>query len=174
MLELPQLTHRSQFVDYDSVHRDEFRRSRWYFPGLASATAACFTHPLELMKVYRQTKVKGQAYPEKRILKIFKKIVQKEGPRGLYFGISAAMFRQMTYLTSRFNLYEGFKKNVNGPMSFCDIVSRRESSNMQTEHVIIALLTPAAENPFNILKNCTFIEGERVRIFLSDASHRKQ
>jgi dicarboxylate transporter 10 len=28
---------------------------RWYFGGLASAIAACFTHPLDLIKVQLQT-----------------------------------------------------------------------------------------------------------------------
>lgn len=31
------------------------RQSRWYFGGLASGGAACFTHPLDLVKVTLQT-----------------------------------------------------------------------------------------------------------------------
>ena len=31
------------------------RQSRWYFGGLASAGAACITHPLDLLKVHLQT-----------------------------------------------------------------------------------------------------------------------
>ena len=31
------------------------RKSRWYFGGLASAGAACVTHPLDLLKVHLQT-----------------------------------------------------------------------------------------------------------------------
>lgn len=33
----------------------EVRISRWYFGGLASAGAACVTHPLDLLKVQMQT-----------------------------------------------------------------------------------------------------------------------
>lgn len=33
----------------------EVRVSRWYFGGLASAGAACITHPLDLLKVQMQT-----------------------------------------------------------------------------------------------------------------------
>lgn len=33
----------------------EKRLPRWYFGGLASAGAACFTHPLDLIKVHLQT-----------------------------------------------------------------------------------------------------------------------
>lgn len=33
----------------------EIRQSKWYFGGLASAGAACVTHPLDLLKVQMQT-----------------------------------------------------------------------------------------------------------------------
>lgn len=33
----------------------EVRVSKWYFGGLASAGAACITHPLDLLKVQMQT-----------------------------------------------------------------------------------------------------------------------
>lgn len=33
----------------------EVRVSSWYFGGLASAGAACITHPLDLLKVQMQT-----------------------------------------------------------------------------------------------------------------------
>lgn len=33
----------------------EVRVSQWYFGGLASAGAACVTHPLDLLKVQMQT-----------------------------------------------------------------------------------------------------------------------
>lgn len=33
----------------------EVRVSQWYFGGLASAGAACITHPLDLLKVQMQT-----------------------------------------------------------------------------------------------------------------------
>lgn len=33
----------------------EVRISLWYFGGLASAGAACITHPLDLLKVQMQT-----------------------------------------------------------------------------------------------------------------------
>ena len=31
--------------------REKKRAARWYFGGLASASAACCTHPLDLVKV---------------------------------------------------------------------------------------------------------------------------
>ena len=33
----------------------EKRLARWYFGGLASAGAACVTHPLDLVKVFANT-----------------------------------------------------------------------------------------------------------------------
>lgn len=33
----------------------EVKISKWYFGGLASAGAACITHPLDLLKVQMQT-----------------------------------------------------------------------------------------------------------------------
>lgn len=33
----------------------QMRQSRWYFGGVASGGAACFTHPLDLLKVTLQT-----------------------------------------------------------------------------------------------------------------------
>lgn len=49
--------------------------SRWYFGGLASAGAACCTHPLDLIKVHLQTQQEGKV----SIWQLTKKIVQKQG-----------------------------------------------------------------------------------------------
>lgn len=35
--------------------RREDKLARWWFGGTASACAACFTHPLDLLKVHLQT-----------------------------------------------------------------------------------------------------------------------
>ena len=37
------------------MQKNSQRQSRWYFGGLASAGAACVTHPLDLLKVHLQT-----------------------------------------------------------------------------------------------------------------------
>lgn len=53
----------------------EKRVPRWYFGGLASAGAACFTHPLDLIKVHLQTQ------QEKKLgfVAMTVRIVKKEG-----------------------------------------------------------------------------------------------
>ncbi|KAJ8957453.1 hypothetical protein NQ318_004934 [Aromia moschata] len=87
----------------------ERRVSRWYFGGVAAATATCFTHPLDLIKVLLQT----QHGPEKpSIVQLTKEVVRKNGILGLYAGISAALLRQLTYSTSRFAIYEIAKQNL--------------------------------------------------------------
>ncbi|KAJ8979394.1 hypothetical protein NQ317_015823 [Molorchus minor] len=52
----------------------EKRISRWYFGGIASAGAACFTHPLDLLKVHLQTQQEGKL----SILQLTKDIVRKQ------------------------------------------------------------------------------------------------
>lgn len=42
------------------TRRREDKLSRWWFGGTASACAACFTHPLDLLKVHLQTQAKGK------------------------------------------------------------------------------------------------------------------
>jgi len=82
--------------------------SRWYFGGLASAGAACCTHPLDLLKVHLQTQQDGKI----GILKQTVKIVKGEGVLALYNGLSASLVRQLTYSTTRFAIYEVSKQSV--------------------------------------------------------------
>jgi len=93
------------------------RMSRWYFGGLASAGAACCTHPLDLIKVHLQTQQQGKIGVVEQTIKI----VKGEGFLGLYNGLSASLVRQLTYSTTRFAIYEVAKQKVspNGePISF--------------------------------------------------------
>lgn len=53
----------------------ERRLPRWYFGGLASAGAACCTHPLDLIKVHLQTQQEGKV----SIISLTKNIIKKEG-----------------------------------------------------------------------------------------------
>ncbi|XP_049869273.1 mitochondrial dicarboxylate carrier-like isoform X2 [Pectinophora gossypiella] len=80
----------------------ESRISRWYFGGIASAGAACCTHPLDLLKVQMQTQ-KGKNIT---VLKVAKNVVRQQGIIGLYNGISASVLRQLTYSMARFGVYD--------------------------------------------------------------------
>lgn len=55
----------------------EKRISRWYFGGLASAGAACCTHPLDLLKVTLQT----QQETKLSMAQLTGKIVRQQGQR---------------------------------------------------------------------------------------------
>lgn len=79
------------------------RVGRWYFGGLASAGAACCTHPLDLLKVHLQTAGAGSNVG---IVKQTVGIVKGQGILALYSGLSASLVRQLTYSTTRFAIYE--------------------------------------------------------------------
>lgn len=51
------------------------RVPRWYFGGIASATAACCTHPLDLLKVHLQTQQEGKL----GLVHMAKFVVKKHG-----------------------------------------------------------------------------------------------
>ncbi len=82
---------------------DSKRVGRWYFGGLASAGAACCTHPLDLLKVHLQTTA---AKEKLGIVSQTVKIVRGDGLLALYNGLSASLVRQLTYSTTRFAIYE--------------------------------------------------------------------
>ncbi|CAG9812464.1 unnamed protein product [Phaedon cochleariae] len=86
----------------------EKKLARWYFGGLASAGAACCTHPLDLIKVHLQTQQEGKI----SILRLTADIVKKQGILALYSGLSASLCRQLTYSTTRFGIYEVAKQNL--------------------------------------------------------------
>ncbi|XP_071443757.1 mitochondrial dicarboxylate carrier isoform X1 [Hetaerina americana] len=84
------------------------RLSKWYFGGLASAGAACCTHPLDLLKVHLQTQQEGKL----SIIRLTFNIVKQQGVLALYNGLSASLCRQLTYSTTRFGIYEVAKQTV--------------------------------------------------------------
>lgn len=81
------------------------KKGKWYYGGLASAGAACFTHPLDLLKVQLQTQQEGKV----SVLKLTTHIIRNDGLLSLYNGISASLLRQLTYSTARFGIYEVVK-----------------------------------------------------------------
>lgn len=96
---------------------EQKRLARWYFGGLASAGAACCTHPLDLLKVHLQTQQGGKI----GVISQTVNIVKSQGLLALYNGLSASLVRQLTYSTTRFGIYEVAKQTVspNGePISF--------------------------------------------------------
>uniref|UniRef100_A0A1A9VYF8 Mitochondrial dicarboxylate carrier n=1 Tax=Glossina austeni TaxID=7395 RepID=A0A1A9VYF8_GLOAU len=89
-----------------ALHKTK-REGRWYFGGLASAGAACCTHPLDLIKVTLQTQ-QGKL----SAVQITIKILREQGITALYNGLSASILRQLTYSLTRFGIYESGKSIV--------------------------------------------------------------
>jgi solute carrier family 25 (mitochondrial dicarboxylate transporter), member 10 len=102
---------------------------KWHYPfwfgGSAASMAAVVTHPLDLglralpfsgvsrqlnllflVKVRLQTRSPSDP---KTMLGTFVHVFKKQGFFGLYNGLSAALFRQLTYSTVRFGVYEDLK-----------------------------------------------------------------
>ncbi|KAJ2761110.1 hypothetical protein IWQ56_005330, partial [Coemansia nantahalensis] len=71
--------------------------------------AACFTHPIDLVKVRLQT-----ASGRTRVLHTVRQIVREVGILGLYNGLSAALLRQGTYTMARFAVYDLTKAALHG------------------------------------------------------------
>ncbi|XP_039595689.1 mitochondrial dicarboxylate carrier-like [Polypterus senegalus] len=94
----------------------EKRISRWYFGGIASCGAACCTHPLDLLKVHLQT----QQEVKMRMTGMALQVVRSDGFFALYNGLSASLFRQMTYSLTRFAIYETVRDKLagQGPLPF--------------------------------------------------------
>ncbi|KAJ1727464.1 hypothetical protein LPJ61_004552 [Coemansia biformis] len=71
--------------------------------------AACFTHPIDLLKVRLQTST-----ARARALRTLRQIVHEMGILGLYSGLSAALLRQGTYTMARFAVYDLTKGALHG------------------------------------------------------------
>ncbi|RKP07689.1 mitochondrial carrier domain-containing protein [Thamnocephalis sphaerospora] len=80
----------------------------FWFGGNAGL-AACFTHPLDLVKVRFQT-AKNQ--PSPGTIRAIAIIIRTEGPLALFNGLSASLLRQATYSTVRFGVYDIIKERI--------------------------------------------------------------
>lgn len=96
----------------DVPHVQYVRMARWYFGGLSGSLAACFTHPLDLLKVHLQTHSYGQ---RATLLGSTLAVVKGEGVLGMYNGLTASVLRQLTYSTTRFGIYEAVRQAVVAP-----------------------------------------------------------
>ncbi|KAF4499242.1 Mitochondrial dicarboxylate transporter [Fusarium agapanthi] len=104
-------------ADHSANKRDAPERNVKYpfwFGGIASALAACVTHPLDLdlgMQVRLQTRAVNVAPSFTSAVKV---IISDEGVSGLYSGLTASVVRQLTYSGIRFGIYEELKSK-SGP-----------------------------------------------------------
>ncbi|OQR91631.1 mitochondrial 2-oxoglutarate/malate carrier protein [Achlya hypogyna] len=73
--------------------------------GISAMTAACFTHPFDLLKVRLQT-AKEMHHT---LFGTIRSIVTQEGLGGFYRGISGGLMREGSYSTVRFGVYQYLK-----------------------------------------------------------------
>ncbi|WVQ83311.1 hypothetical protein IAT38_005450 [Cryptococcus sp. DSM 104549] len=85
--------------------------------------AACCTHPLDVMRVRMQTSTSKTTF-----VNAVRTVLAQDGVRGLYTGLTASVFRQMTYSVTRLGAYDmlkstmsngGTKKLTTGDMVIC-------------------------------------------------------
>ncbi|WVR04687.1 hypothetical protein IAU60_001698 [Kwoniella sp. DSM 27419] len=69
--------------------------------------AACCTHPLDVMRVRMQTSTVKTSFTN-----AVSGVLQQNGVRGLYTGLSASIFRQMTYSVTRLGAYDMLKSTM--------------------------------------------------------------
>merc|ERR1712000_766811 len=95
----------------ESTLKNTDRIAYWYFGGVASAGAACCTHPLDLIKVHLQLDAqKGKGFLTKGT-EIYKAQGSlPKGVRSLYSGLTASIGRQLTYSLTRFAVYDKAKE----------------------------------------------------------------
>ena len=86
---------------------------RTFYAGVASICAASVTHPIDTIKIRLQLQGQGGAASGRQYNNIFKgiqMIVEHEGVRGLYKGITASWMRESIYSSLRLGMYEPFKR----------------------------------------------------------------
>ncbi|KAJ0174446.1 hypothetical protein K1T71_009554 [Dendrolimus kikuchii] len=85
--------------------------------GSSGMMATCFVQPADLVKTRMQ--LMGPSGKNRSVVSVAGEILQKEGPRGFYVGLTAALFRQATYTTGRlgcFNaMFDYYKSNYGTP-----------------------------------------------------------
>ncbi|GMK55956.1 hypothetical protein CspeluHIS016_0210120 [Cutaneotrichosporon spelunceum] len=79
----------------------------FWLGGVAGSMAACCTHPLDVMRVRMQT-----AATKPTFIGSIKQVLTQNGVRGLYTGLTASVFRQMTYSLTRLGVYDSIKTKL--------------------------------------------------------------
>ncbi|BEI92574.1 uncharacterized protein CcaverHIS019_0502020 [Cutaneotrichosporon cavernicola] len=79
----------------------------FWLGGVAGSMAACCTHPLDVMRVRMQTAAKKPSF-----VGSIKEVLAQNGARGLYTGLTASVFRQMTYSLTRLGVYDSIKNKI--------------------------------------------------------------
>lgn len=96
--------------------------ARFAMGGGAGMIATCFVQPLDLVKTRMQLSgIGGGAKQYPTAFHALIGILKKEGPLGLYNGLSAALLRQASYTTTRLGIFTSLSENykrADGTISF--------------------------------------------------------
>ncbi|KAI0063197.1 dicarboxylic acid transporter [Artomyces pyxidatus] len=84
----------------------------FWLGGVAASIAACCTHPLDLTKVRMQTLKSTPGTKALSAFGVLRATLDERGIRSLYTGITASVFRQMTYSLVRMGSYEKMKLHM--------------------------------------------------------------
>lgn len=86
--------------------------------GTGNGVAGAITNPIDVVKVRMQMRGEGMASADaskrQSFLRTGRSVVQHEGLRGLYAGVSASVCREMLYSGIRMGLYEPTKNALSG------------------------------------------------------------
>jgi len=107
--------------------------------GLSAMLGSTVIHPIDLIKVRQQVSTTGKGSP----MSLAVGIVKTEGPRGLYKGLSASLFRQSTYGTARIGFHRSFsdflvKRNEGKPIP----VWQKAASGMASGALAVCIGSP--------------------------------
>ncbi|KAG7379674.1 hypothetical protein PHYPSEUDO_008309 [Phytophthora pseudosyringae] len=98
------------------------------FGGLSAVGAVFFTHPFDLLKIHLQTSRKENL----GLVTAVRRILKRQGLRGLYQGISGGTMREGTYSTMRFAVYHYLKDEA---------VRRNDGQAISTGHNVLLGMT---------------------------------
>ncbi|KAK2035318.1 mitochondrial dicarboxylate transporter [Colletotrichum zoysiae] len=83
------------------------QKEPFWLGGAAASMAVCFTHPLDQTK-YRMQVLKSR----ESMFRAMYRFAARDGFSSLWSGLSASVFRQTTYSTARFGLYNYFARRA--------------------------------------------------------------
>lgn len=99
-----------------SLSRRGWEASKPFFTGsIAGMCATCFVQPIDMVKVRIQLAAAGQGGSATTPLAVARGILQNEGARGFYSGLSAALTRQCLYTGARLGLFDVFTGALRKP-----------------------------------------------------------
>ncbi|CAE7435437.1 ucpB [Symbiodinium sp. CCMP2456] len=123
--------------------------------GVSNAIAACFTNPVDVVKVRMQLAGVSQitSCNAQTVLGAGRKLWQQEGPTGLQRGLRPSILRELSYSGMRMGLYEPVRETLAGR-------GGQQEKRQRTSPLVVKILAGAITgaigsviaNPFDLLK----------------------